>query len=232
MKATRVPCQREFRPRNISHERWLDAPRGQSICNASPGATSNRRAGQYPRYRQYGRDWLHPNRYAVRRGRPHGLPALDDRAILALLLSVPQGLVSTPCNWLSSNVPWPRARANTPCGISSTICCRSTRQPDGHFSESSPTEAGIFGVTADKLESGLLFRQLGGAPTLMPKMLQNQRSSMPPWCTICSWTERPRISGGAELAGHRRRACLAVILLTGPAGTRPDVAMSVGANAV
>ena len=160
------------------------------------------------RYRQYGRDWLHPNRYAVRRGRPHGLPALDERAILALLLSVPQGLVSTPCNWLSSNVPWPRARANTPCGISSTICCRSTRQPDGHFSESSPTEAGIFGVTADKLESGLLFRQLGGAPTLMPKMLQNQRSSMTPWCTICSWTERPRISGGAELAGHRRRACL------------------------
>ena len=41
------------------------------------------------RYMEYGRDGLHPKRYAGRRGRPHGLSVQDERAILALALSYP-----------------------------------------------------------------------------------------------------------------------------------------------
>ena len=41
------------------------------------------------RYREYGRDGLHPKRYAGRRGRPHGLSVQDERAILVLALSDP-----------------------------------------------------------------------------------------------------------------------------------------------
>ena len=46
VKATRGTFLRMFRPRNISQERWPDDPRGQSTCNASPGATTSRRARQ------------------------------------------------------------------------------------------------------------------------------------------------------------------------------------------
>ena len=41
------------------------------------------------RYERYGRDGLHPRRYQRQRGRPHGLSAQDEQAILAIALSHP-----------------------------------------------------------------------------------------------------------------------------------------------
>src|SRR6266852_6646604 len=43
----------------------------------------------------------------------------------------------------------------------------------------------------------------GGAPTSTPSMFINQRSSLTHWCTICSWTLRPR---GSSRRGRNSRS--------------------------
>src|SRR5881296_2094187 len=51
----------------------------------------------------------------------------------------------------------------------------------------------------------------GGAPTSMPRMFRNHRSSLTHWCTICSSTLRPRGSVGC---GRTRRSASRNMLQT------------------